>query len=116
MTEFKTDESKNSYILIFKTDRRDHFLHVQREARRCVDHEDLQNFNGWIPVDKCLPDRSGKYIVCNRSGAVYQTKFYAARGKLDKPTWGQRDKGKNITHWTFLPLPVRTREDDEPRR
>lgn len=65
----------------------------------------------WIPVTERLPEQSGKYIVCSErkikvgnwermEKKVYQAKFYVY------PTgchWGQRDKGKHITHW--MPMP-----------
>lgn len=51
----------------------------------------------WISVEYRLPEETGKYLVATKSGVVYQTKYYSG-GK-----WGQKDKGKNITHW--MPLP-----------
>lgn len=65
----------------------------------------------WIPVTEKLPEQSGKYIVCSERKIkvgnwermeknVYQAKYYVY------PTgchWGQRDKGKHITHW--MPMP-----------
>lgn len=56
----------------------------------------------WVDVDERLPDKSGKYIVCNRSGAVYQTKFYTYPENKGGH-WGQKDKGKNIIAW--MPMP-----------
>ncbi len=74
--------------------------------------EDCEHYSGWISVKERLPDKSGKYIVYNGfSGNVYQAKFYtygAMRiidGKSVVGHWGQRDKGKNITHWQPLPEP-----------
>lgn len=56
----------------------------------------------WISVDERLPDKSGKYIVCNAKGMVYQTKFYTYP-KDQGGHWGQKDKGRSITHWMHLP-------------
>ena len=53
--------------------------------------------NEWISVEDRLPEETGKYLVSTKNGVVYQTKYYSG-GK-----WGQKDKGKNITHW--MPLP-----------
>lgn len=58
----------------------------------------------WISVDERLPKQSGKYIVCTKNGNVYQTKFYSYPERTGGH-WGQKDKGKSITHWTDLPLP-----------
>ena len=105
MTEFKTVVSKGKYTLVFITDVKEYYDHVQSEARMCVDHS---NLTGWISVHKTLPLKSGKYLVCNKSGAVYQTKFYTY-GNNGKGHWGQKDGGKNITHWMFLPSPASAR-------
>lgn len=56
----------------------------------------------WISIEERLPEESGKYLVCIKSGNVYQTKFYSYP-KDKGGHWGQKDKGKNITHW--MPLP-----------
>lgn len=56
----------------------------------------------WISVKKNLPKESGKYIVCNAKGMVYQTKFYTYP-KDQGGHWGQKDKGKGITHWMRMP-------------
>ena len=58
--------------------------------------------NEWISVDERLPSESGKYLVCTKNGNVYQTKFYSYPENKGGH-WGQKDKGKNITHW--MPLP-----------
>ena len=56
----------------------------------------------WISVDERLPSESGKYLVCTKRGTVYQTKFYSY--PEDKGGhWGQKDKGKSITHWMAMP-------------
>ena len=56
----------------------------------------------WVDVDERLPEKNGKYIVCNRNGAVYQTKFYIYPENKGGH-WGQKDKGKNIIAW--MPMP-----------
>lgn len=58
----------------------------------------------WIPVTERLPERSGKYLVCTNRGNVYQTKFYSYPEEAGGH-WGQKDKGKSITHWMELPKP-----------
>ena len=58
----------------------------------------------WISVDERLPKQSGKYLVCTKNGNVYQTKFYSYPERTGGH-WGQKDKGKSITHWTNLPPP-----------
>ena len=60
----------------------------------------------WIDIDERLPPKSGKYIVCNRSGAVYQTKYYSYP-KGTGGHWGQKDKGKNIIAWMPMPEPMK---------
>lgn len=56
----------------------------------------------WISVEERLPSESGKYLVCTNKGNVYQTKFYSYP-EINGGHWGQKDKGKSITHW--MPLP-----------
>lgn len=56
----------------------------------------------WNMVEEGLPIKNGKYIVCNKSGAVYQTKFYTYP-ESKGGHWGQKDKGKNIIAW--MPMP-----------
>lgn len=56
-----------------------------------------ENGDKWISVEDRLPEETGKYLVSTKNGVVYQTKYYSG-GK-----WGQKDKGKNITHW--MPMP-----------
>ncbi len=58
----------------------------------------------WISVKERLPECSGKYIVCTNRGKVYQTKFYSYMEETGGH-WGQKDKGKSITHWMPLPQP-----------
>jgi hypothetical protein len=58
----------------------------------------------WISVENRLPEESGKYLVCIKSGNVYQTKFYSYP-KDKGGHWGQKDKGRSITHWMPLPEP-----------
>lgn len=58
----------------------------------------------WISVEDELPSKDGKYLVCSntnrwKQGNVYQARYYAGHG------WGQKDKGKGITHWMPLPEP-----------
>lgn len=60
----------------------------------------------WISVADRLPAESGKYIVCTINGNIYQTKFYTYPESAGGH-WGQKDKGKNITHWQPLPEPPR---------
>lgn len=54
----------------------------------------------WISVEERLPKEDGKYIVHNRSGMVFQAKYYSS-----PKTWGMVDKGVNITHWMPMPEP-----------
>lgn len=56
----------------------------------------------WFSVDEKLPSESGKYIVCTKRGNVYQTKFYSYPENKGGH-WGQKDKGRSITHWMLLP-------------
>lgn len=61
----------------------------------------------WVSVHEKLPEESGKYLVCTQRGNVYQTKFYSypeSRGGH----WGQKDKGRSITHWMRLPEAPKT--------
>ena len=58
----------------------------------------------WIKVSERLPEASGKYLVCTKNRNVYQTKFYSYP-KEKGGHWGQKDKGKSITHWQPLPNP-----------
>jgi hypothetical protein len=58
--------------------------------------------NEWIIVEDRLPEKSGKYLVCTKNSNVYQTKFYSYPENVGGH-WGQKDKGKSITHW--MPLP-----------
>lgn len=60
--------------------------------------------SGWVSVDVELPSKDGKYLVCSNNNRwnknnVYQARYYAGHG------WGQKDKGKGITHWMPLPTP-----------
>ena len=64
----------------------------------------------WISVIERLPEASGKYIVCTKRGNVYQTKFYSYPENKGGH-WGQKDKGRSITHW--MPLPEAPRKEDE---
>lgn len=58
----------------------------------------------WISVLERLPTKSGKYLVCTKNGNVYQTKLYKNPASVGG-VWGQKDKGKSITHWRPLPEP-----------
>lgn len=58
----------------------------------------------WISVNDRLPEKSGKYLVCTNRGNVYQTKFYSYPEETGGH-WGQKDKGKSITHWMEMPKP-----------
>lgn len=58
----------------------------------------------WIKVSERLPEESGKYIVCTKNLNVYQTKFYSYPENKGGH-WGQKDKGRSITHWQPLPPP-----------
>jgi hypothetical protein len=58
----------------------------------------------WVSVEDRKPSESGKYIVCSQKGSVYQTKYYLYPENKGGH-WGQKDKGKNITHWMPLPEP-----------
>ena len=65
-----------------------------------IDSEDCRA--QWISVKDRLPQKSGKYIVCTNRGNVYQTKFYSYPEESGGH-WGQKDKGRSITHWRELP-------------
>ena len=56
----------------------------------------------WISVREKPPEESGKYLVCTERGNVYQTKFYSYP-ESKGGHWGQKDKGRSITHWMRLP-------------
>ena len=58
----------------------------------------------WISVAERNPSESGKYLVCTINGKVYQTKFYSYPENKGGH-WGQKDKGRTITHWMPLPEP-----------
>ena len=58
----------------------------------------------WISVTERLPNCSGKYLVCTNRENVYQTKFYSYPEETGGH-WGQKDRGKSITHWCRLPQP-----------
>ena len=67
----------------------------------------------WTSVDKKLPDEDGIYIVCTKRGKVYQARYYIGRDQFGGK-WGQKDRGKNITHWMAMPeAPVEVREYDD---
>lgn len=66
-----------------------------------IEHENVRHVE-WISVKKNLPKESGKYLVCTKKGNVYQTKFYTYPENKGGH-WGQKDKGRSITHW--MPLP-----------
>ena len=59
------------------------------------------NVGKWIPVTERLPSESGKYLVCTKTRNVYQIKFYTY--PPEGGHWGQKDKGRSITHWMHLP-------------
>ena len=71
----------------------------------CADYRKQE----WISVIERLPEASGKYIVCTKRGNVYQTKFYSYPENKGGH-WGQKDKGRSITHW--MPLPEAPRKVD----
>ncbi len=64
----------------------------------CADYRKVE----WISVEERKPSESGKYLVCTLKGNVYQTKFYTYPENKGGH-WGQKDKGRSITHW--MPLP-----------
>lgn len=69
----------------------------------------------WISVTERLPKQSGKYLVYSRkSGLVYQTKFYTYPENKGGH-WGQKDNGKNITHWMYLPEPPKMKGADNEK-
>ena len=55
----------------------------------------------WVYVDERLPEKGGKYLVCNTRGSVYQTHYYIQ----PDAHWGQKDKGENIIAWMPMPVP-----------
>lgn len=59
--------------------------------------------NKWRPASE-PPKESGKYLVCTRKGRVYQTKFYSYP-ENEGGHFGQKDKGRSVTHWMPLPQP-----------
>ena len=63
-----------------------------------------ENQGEWVSVDDRMPEISGKYIVCTKNDKVYQTKFYSYTENKGGH-WGQKDKGRSITHWMPLPKP-----------
>ena len=62
----------------------------------------------WISVEIELPSKDGKYLVCSNNNRwnknnVYQARYYTEHG------WGQKDKGRSITHWMPLPEAPKTK-------
>lgn len=67
-----------------------------------------QSEGEWISVTERLPRESGKYIVCTNGKNPYQCKFYTYPENKGGH-WGQKDNGKNITHWMPFPEPPKTK-------
>ena len=62
----------------------------------------------WIPVEEKLPDKEGRYLVCD-GGDVLEAQFYLT-GQLRRPEWSTTDCYESedldhVTHWMPLPCP-----------
>ena len=57
----------------------------------------------WLPCDRFLPDRDGKYLVTTAKGAVIIDRFIDGAWAKCVPT--VKGKGRYEKHlaWTFLP-------------
>lgn len=86
-------------------------------------------FSEWVPVTERLPEKDGKYLVCEKwdcgYGAIYNIRVVSYSlnlNKVDKydfhgkeykrPGWfdydseyGHFETGRDITHWMPLPTP-----------
>ena len=71
-----------------------------------------QSEGEWISVEDRLPRESGKYIVCTNGKNPYQCKFYTYPENKGGH-WGQKDNGKNITHWMPFPEPPKTKGGEQ---
>ena len=61
----------------------------------------------WLPCDRFLPDRDGKYLVTTAKGAVIIDRFIDGAWAKCVPT--VKGKGRYRPHkaWTFLPHAAR---------
>lgn len=62
----------------------------------------------WIPVEDRLPDKEGRYLVCD-GGDVLEACF-SLTGQLRRPEWSTTDCYESedldhVTHWMPLPNP-----------
>lgn len=62
----------------------------------------------WISVEEKLPDKDGRYLVCD-GGDVLEAQFYLT-GQLRRPEWSTTDCYESedlyhVTHWMPLPEP-----------
>lgn len=59
----------------------------------------------WIPCDKFLPDRNGKYLVTTVNGAVRIDRFVDGQWGACMPH--AKNKGRYRPHlaWTYMPKP-----------
>ena len=68
----------------------------------------------WIPVEEKLPDKEGRYLVCD-GGDVLEAQFYLT-GLLRRPEWSTTDCYESedldhVTHWMPLPEPPEVNQD-----
>ena len=67
----------------------------------------------WIPVEEKLPDKDGRYLVCD-GGDVLEACF-SLTGQLRRPEWYTTDCYEDesldhVTHWVPLPEPPEENE------
>ena len=92
---------------------RDHSKHLAEVLVRVGIANNATTTGEWISVEVAQPKESGKYIVCNKSGVVYQATYYTY------PTgtggqWGLKDKGGHIAYWMPIPeAPKKEGADNE---
>ena len=65
----------------------------------------------WIPVENCLPEENGKYLVCCDDG--YITKIRYDRGYWNGSPENREWMFENVVAWMPLPEPYKAEEDTD---
>lgn len=115
-TAFNTQVGEGEYRLQFETDHKEHYLFMQKMARRCVDGETME----WISVEERLPD----LIPCNAGTAYSEAVIIWTSGrKAMIGVWDGEDflcaadywdaEGERVTHWMPLPPPPEQRAEEQ---